>query len=225
MVHKDHRQRVKSRFLKTGLQGMHDHEILELLLIYAIPRRDVNPIAHELVARFGSLSGVLEASVQELQQTSGVGENAAVLLHLCLELFRSYDIDRRERAMKSPCLTSTQLIGEYMKPYFTGLREELLMLVCVDHKGSVVYTGELGRGSVGSVSASVRTIVEIAMRHHAHGVILGHNHPHGNALPSQQDIALTEMIRKGLRTVEIKLLDHVIYAEDDYVSFCESNLV
>ncbi len=224
-VHKDHRQRVKQKFLELGLKGFHDHEMLELLLFYAIPRKDVNPIAHALLQRFGSLSGVFEASVAELQQTEGIGESAAVLVHLCIELFRSYAIDRTQQSMGKLCLTSTQLIGDYLKPYFTGLCEELLMMACVDHKGSVLYCGELGRGSLDGVSVSVRTIVEIAMRHHAHGVILAHNHPHGIALPSQQDMTLTELIRKGLRTVEIQLLDHVIYADDDYVSFRESRLV
>lgn len=224
-VHKNHRQRVKERFLEAGLVGMHDHEILELLLFYAIPRRDVNPLAHALMDHFGSLSGVFDASVSELEKVNGMGSNASLLISFCKQVFQKYDVDRKEQTMQGICLDSSERIGEYLQPHFTGLREEMVMLVCVDNCGHVLYCGELGRGSVSGVNLRTRQVVELAMRCHAHAVILAHNHPRGNALPSQQDITLTQMLRQGLRMVEIKLIEHIIFAEDDYISMHDSGML
>lgn len=224
-IHQNHRQRIKKRFIEIGLAGLHDHEILELLLTYAIPRRDVNPIGHALIDRFGSLSGVFEASILELQEVDGVGENCAILLHLCLELFRKYDVDRKEQSMNGSFLTSSDLIGEYLRPYFTTLREELIMLVCVDNRGSVLYCKEHARGNIGSVHLNIRQIVSTALQCHAHAIILAHNHPHGTALPSEDDIYVTKRLQEALKLIEVKLLEHVIYADNDYVSMFESGML
>lgn len=224
-VHNEHRKRMKQKFRDNGLDALHDHETLELLLFYAIPRMNVNPIAHRLMKRFGSLYRVMEAPIEELLRVEGIGENSALLLHLCSELFRRCEIDRVEQNMKQMPLSSTNEIGAFMVPRFLGLRDEAVMLACVDNRGMVLDCQEIARGTVNEANVPVRRIVELAMLYNASGVILAHNHPNGLALPSREDIATTRRIQAGLDAVGIRLLDHIIVAEGDFVSLRDSGMV
>lgn len=224
-VHDSHRQRVKSKFLSAGLDVMHDHEALELLLFYAIPRRDVNPNAHALMERFRSLSAVMEATPQELQEVSGIGENAATLIHLCMEMSRRYGIDKERQCNFTGALTTTDSICAYMQPRFEGMCDEVFLIACLDSRCMVQFCGVLARGSVNMVHVSIRKTVEVALQHHATSVILAHNHPSGLALPSCDDIATTKRIYNALRIVEIQLLDHVIVADGDSVSLRDSGML
>lgn len=233
-VHDHHRGRVKDRFARSGLDGMHDHEVLELLLFYAIPRIDVNPIAHRLMERFHTLHAVFEASAEELCAVEGIGESSALLIRLTMALMRRYGIDRKEHGMLGACLQSTEDIGDYVLPHFFGLRFELVLMVCVDHKGAVLSCEELSRGTIDEASISVRRVVESALSHRAHGVVLAHNHPHGTAMPSVADVQTTREVQAALRLVNIQLLDHIVVADiaetddglrDDYVSMRESKQI
>lgn len=233
-VHDNHRNRVKATFRKSGFHGMHDHEVLELLLFYAIPRIDVNPIAHALMAHFGALHAVFEAPIEELCKIDGIGENSATLIHAMMELIRRYGIDRKEHTMLKSCLNSTQAIGDYVTPHFLGLGYEMVLMVCVDHKGMVISCEEIGRGSLDETSISVRKVAEIALARKAHGVILAHNHPHGLALASQADLIATRAVADALRTIGVHLLDHIIVADladienglqDDYISLREDRMI
>lgn len=224
-VHALHRQRIRTRIAKTGFEGLHDHEIIEFLLFFAIPRGDVNPIAHALVDRFGSLSGVLEASVPELQSIKGIGETSALFLHSMLPIFRLYTLDKERQRMHNQPLTSPKLIIDYVKPHFIGLHNELVLMFCMDNRGAVLHLEKLGEGSVGSVTFTIRRLVEIAMQYHAYGVVLAHNHPHGAARPSNEDINMTSRVHSALQSVEIQLLDHVIIADDDAMSMREQGLI
>ncbi|MGE4549514.1 MAG: RadC family protein [Intestinibacillus sp.] len=224
-MHEDHRRRVKQKFRAGGLDTMHDHEVLELLLFYAIPRIDVNPVAHRLMERFGSLHRVLEAPVEELLRVDGIGENSALLLHLCSELFRRYEVDRSKCALKQKPLSSTGEIGAYMAPRFLGLRDEVVLLASVDNRGLVLDCQEIARGTVNEANVPVRRIVELAMLFNASSVILAHNHPNGLALPSREDIATTRRIQAGLEAVGVRLLDHIIVADGDFVSLRDSGIV
>lgn len=224
-MHEDHRRRVKQKFRAGGLDAMHDHEVLELLLFYAIPRIDVNPVAHRLMERFGSLHRVMEAPVEELLRVEGIGENSALLLHLCSALFRRCEVDRAQRIMKQKPLSSTDEIGAYMVPHFLGLRDEAVLLACVDNRGLVLDCQEIARGTVNETSVTVRRIVELAMLFNASSVILAHNHPGGLALPSREDVATTRRIQAGLEAVGVRLLDHIIVADGDFVSLRDSGIV
>lgn len=224
-VHDDHRRRVKQKFRDNGLDAMHDHEALELLLFYSIPRIDVNPVAHRLMERFGSLHRVLEAPIEELMRVKGIGENSALLLHLCSALCRRCEVDRAEQTMKQKPISSTEEIGIYMVPRFLGMRDEVVMLACVDNRGIVLDCQEIARGSVNETSITVRRIVELAMLFNAAGVILAHNHPSGLALPSREDITTTKRVQAGLDAVGVRLLDHVIVADGDFVSLRDSGIV
>lgn len=218
-IHEGHRQRLKKRFLEEGLDNFTEVQVLELLLFYCIPRRDTNPIAHELVKRFGSLAQVLEAPVEALSQVPGISENAATLLHLITDMGRYYLVSR---SSQNTILSSLNECAAYMVPFFFGRNVETVFLMCLDAKCKVLCCKEVGEGSVNSASISVRKIVETALKANASSVVLAHNHPSGLAIPSNEDIETTRRIAIGLRAVEIHLADHIIVADEDYVSMAQS---
>ncbi|MDY3782357.1 MAG: DNA repair protein RadC [Candidatus Faecousia sp.] len=219
-MHEGHRARVKKRFLEEGLDHFSDIQALELLLFYALPRVDTNPIAHRLLDRFGSLSQVLEASPEELCKVPGVGENGALLLNLIPQMGRFYMTDR---AKSATILTSLEQCAEFLVPRFFGRKLETVFLLCLDAKCKVLCCKELGEGSVNSTGLSIRRVVETALGVNASSVVLAHNHPSGLAIPSPEDIQTTRRIAMALQAVEITLVDHIIVADDDYVSIAMSD--
>lgn len=218
-LHKGHRQRLKDRFLKEGLDGFEPHNVLELLLFYAIPQRDTNELAHRLLKRFGSLSGVLDADFDELCQVEGVGANVATLLKLMPGLARRYldDYDK-----KGVVLTSIEEVGAFLRPKFVGRKNEMIFLLCMDSRGSVVYGDFIAEGSINAAPMYTRNILEAAMRSHAVSVILAHNHPRGLALPSNADMLATRSVFDALAAAKVRLVDHLIFAGSDYVSMRDS---
>ena len=220
-VHDGHRARLTARFLEEGLDGFEQHNILELLLFYSVPRRDTNELAHALLDAFGSLSGVLDAPVSELETVPGVGARTAALLHLMPQLARAYLAD----GARDVCLDSTEKAGRYLLPRFVGRNEETVFLVCVDGKCRAISTSLLFRGSINAAEVNLRSIVVTALRHNAAGVILAHNHPGGVALPSPEDLSTTARIRDALEPVGVRLMDHIIVADNDFVSLADSGYV
>ncbi len=218
-IHDGHRQRLKERFLAEGLDNFNEVQALELLLFYCLPRQDTNPIAHNLLEHFGSLSQVLEATVEELAKVKGVGMNVATFLHLVLETGRFYQVNR---AMQGKILTTIEQCGAYLCPFFIGRRNETVYLLCLDAKCKVLACKEIGEGSVNSAGVPIRRIVETALGANASSVVLAHNHPSGLALPSAEDIATTRRLATALSAVEISLIDHIIVADDDFVSLAQS---
>ena len=218
-IHKGHRERLKQRFLEEGLDNFTEIQVLELLLFYAIPRSDTNPIAHSLLDHFGSLSQVLEADVEELKKVPGVKDHAATLLALVIDLCRYYQVNC---AQQTEILTTLDACGKYLVPRFFGRTRETVFLLCLDAKCKVLCCKEIGEGSVNTASISVRKVVETALAANATTVILAHNHPSGIAVPSNEDIQTTQRIAAALRTVEIHLADHIVVAEEDYVSMVQS---
>ena len=218
-IHDGHRQRMKERFREEGLDHFSDIQVLELLLFYCIPRKDTNPIAHGLLERFGSLSQVLDAPIEELAKVPGMGENAATFLSLTTAVGRYYQVDR---AMNVEILNTIDACGRYLVPFFYGRRNETVFLLCLDAKCKVLCCKEVGEGSVNSAGVPVRRIVETALGVNATTVILAHNHPSGIAVPSMEDVLVTKRVAAALRTVEIYLADHIVVAEDDFVSMIQS---
>lgn len=218
-LHGGHRERLKKRFLEQGLDGFTDIQALELLLFYSIPRQDTNPIAHALLQHFGSLFQVLEASPEELMQVSGIKEHSAVLLHLINQMGRFYLVDKAQRERVLPTIEDC---ARYLQPYFYGRTNETVFLLCLDAKCKALCCKEVGEGSVNSAGISVRRIVEIALREGATTVVLAHNHPSGIAIPSPEDIQTTRRVAAALQSVEIHLADHIVMADDDYVSMVQS---
>ena len=218
-LHTGHRARLKAQFLQAGLDAFTDIQVLELLLFYANPRQDTNPIAHRLLNQFGTLSAVLDAPVELLESVKGVGENAAQMLHLIQCVCRRYLIDR---ASYEQILDSTEKAGAFLVPYFFGARDEMVYLLCLDAKCKVLDCRMLSVGGVNTAAVSVRKIVEAALACNATSVVLAHNHTSGIALPSKEDEATTRQIRTALDAVGILLVDHIIVADDDFVSMADS---
>ena len=218
-VHKGHRERLKARFLETGLDSFTDVQALELLLFYAIPQKDTNPIAHALLDRFGSLSQVLDAPLEALKKVPGISDHSASLLRLVTELARFYQVDSAQR---TEVLTSLDACGRYLVPRFFGRKVEMVFLLCLDAKCKVLCCREIGEGSVNAASISVRKVVEAALSANATTVVLAHNHPSGVALPSADDVQTTRRIAAALSAVEVKLIDHIVVAEGDFISMAQS---
>ena len=218
-IHDGHRQRLKDRFLREGLDNFEDLYVLELLLYYAIPQKDTNPIAHALLAHFGSLTAVFESTPEELQKVPGIGKNAATFLALIPQVGRYYQIKRAE---PGEILRTISQCGNYLVPYFYGRENETVFLLCLDAKCKVLGCKLVGEGSVNSANIPVRRVVEIALNTNATTVVLAHNHPSGLALPSHDDIETTLRVAKAMDAVEITLADHIVVADDDFVSMVQS---
>lgn len=217
-VHDGHRKRLKAEFLMRP-ETFPDHKLLELLLFYVNPRGDVNPAAHELLDRFGSLAGVLDATPEALMNCQGVGEHAVSLLRVVKELGRRYDA---QRANAEDVVGSVRDAVNIFRPYFYGARSEMVFLLCMDGKGKVLGCPKVGEGSVNAAEIATRQIVEKALNHNAAQVILAHNHVSGLALPSGEDRDTTLYLREVLRQVGVALVDHMIFVDDDMVSMRDS---
>ena len=220
-IHAGHRQRLKERFLKEGLDNFEQHQVLELLLFYGIPQRDTNEIAHELIRKFGSLSKVLEATPEELAEVKYVGDNVTTLFRLITAVARYYQVNC---AMREQILTTIDACGKYLVPFFYERQNETVFLLCLDAKCKVLACEKVGEGSVNSAGVPVRKIVEMALKANATSVILAHNHPSGLAIPSGEDIQTTRRVAMALDAVEIELVDHIIVADNDWVSLSQSGL-
>lgn len=218
-IHEGHRQRLKERFLKDGLDHFEELYVLELLLYYCIPRVDTNPIAHGLLDYFGSLTAVFNATPEELQKVPGIGENAATFLTLIPQVGRYYQIKRAETG---DILKTIPECGNYLVPYFYGRDNETVFLLCLDAKCKVLGCKMVGEGSVNSANIPIRRVVEIALKTNATTVILAHNHPSGLAIPSHEDVETTLRLSKAMNAVEITLADHIVVADNDFVSMAQS---
>lgn len=220
-LHDGHRQRLIQRFLEEDLDNFEPHNVLELLLFYAIPRKDTNELAHVLMDTFGSLKGVFDAPYEELIKVTGIGPNTAALLKLVPSLTRTY----YSSDARSIILDTSEKSGEYFLPYYIGQTEEVVRLACLDAGGKVISNQILHRGSANAAEVNMRKIVNIALRNNAMGVILAHNHPGGLPLPSEEDVATTKSIREALMPMGILLMDHIIVAGQDYVSMARSGII
>ena len=213
--HNKHRQRVKEQFLQNGLENNPQHLTLEMLLYYAIPRRDTNEIAHELIDTFGSLSGVLDAPYEELIKIKGVKENTAILLTMMPQLFREYSKDKTET---KPLLSSAEKTIEYLISKFTSYKQEVVLLLCLDNMNRLNNCCIISKGTLNQATISNRMVVETALRNNAAGVILAHNHPSGMAVPSSDDVIATQNIINVMAQIGIRVLNHVIVAGEDTYS-------
>lgn len=219
--HDGHRKRLKARFAKSGLDDFEPHNVLELLLFYSVPRKDTNPIAHRLINRFGSLSGVFDAKPEELMKVEGITENTAVLISMIPQLARKYLEDKSD-AMNT--IRGFNDIGTYLMPKFVGRTIETVMLAALDNKNKIISCNIIAEGDNNRANISRRKVMEEAIRVGATRVVLAHNHPRGFAVPSKEDIYLTEEIYSLLKSVGIELVDHIIFAEDDFVSLAASGI-
>ena len=198
-VHKGHRERVRKKFIKTGFTGFADHEKLELLLFYSRPRIDTNAIAHNLIDKFKTIGGVFDADFDMLKEVDGVDEATAVLLKMI------------------PALSK-----EYVKNQFLGENVENVRIACVDDKLRLVDCAVISEGTPGTVAVNIRKIVEFTYKNKCESIIIAHNHPNGDLIPSDEDIKATSDLFRTLKPVGIMLLDHIIVAGGQAISLKES---
>lgn len=208
--HAGHRSRLRDAYRQNGIEGMADHQVLELLLTYALPRVDVNPLAHRLLDRFGSLERVLSARPDQLQQVQGVGEGAAVFLSLLGEVDRRVLLQRFSGQGKRCTLATPSALGGYMLALALQDRYETLRLVCLNKKYELIYEGVISSGSLTEVLADPRPILETALVHKACFIALGHNHPSGDVTPSREDESAALCIEAAAQAVGIGVADQFI---------------
>lgn len=221
-IHDGHRDRMKNRFLRHGLGGFDDVTALELLLFYAMPRQDTNPLAHRLLQVFGSFSAVLDASEQELLEVEGVGENAAALLRLIPAAAQRYLMDKHpgDELMDTPSAAAL-----YFVPRFLGETREVVYALLLNARQQPIACRELSRGVVNAAEIHARKLCEMCLALQASSVILAHNHLSGIAMPSAEDEITTEKIRNALAMLGVELSDHLVVAGAEYVSMRELGML
>lgn len=211
--HSEHRSRVRKRFLNEGLSGFEDHNILEFLLFYSIPQKDTNELAHQLIEKFGSLSGVFDADFNLLVNTDGIGEYTATLIKLIPQLSRAYLMDKQTRY---PKFSDIHKLGTYLTNYFIGAVNEKMIAVFLNNSAEIIDIIPISEGVVNRTNISVRKIAESAFVRHASFVVLAHNHPDGDSRPSEEDITLTNNLIKLFDNLELPLIEHIVVGGSNY---------
>lgn len=214
--HMGHRERVKKKLMEIGLDKFHDHEILEFLLFFGIPYKDTNVIAHNLIKKYGSLADVLDASVEDLSEVSGMTKNAALLLNTLPQVFREYKKSKLDS--KKPIINIDDILP-LLEANLEFRETESLVVICLNARQRITAVVETGVPEINSVLLSPRSIVDIALRYKAVNLIIAHNHPSGNVMPSESDIAMTIDIKHMLKSIDIELVDHIIIANNKAYSF------
>lgn len=215
-MHENHRERLRQRFLSEGLDAFEPHQALELLLFFAVPRRDTNAHAHALISRFGSLAGVFDAHVSDLEKVEGIGRHSAVLISMMKPLWRLY---RRESSGRGPLLDTRSASCAFAADLFAGRSSEALYLLCLDTNSRLIRETLLCEGTVEEVSVHPRAVVEAALRSNASRVILAHNHPNGAPGPSAADISFTQRVAAALSAIGIGVADHIVVCGEETYSF------
>lgn len=219
-IHEGHRQRLKERFLHDGMAHMQQHEILELLLFYTIPRKDTNELAHVLLNTFGSLAKVFEAPYEDLIAVPGIGAETATFLKLPISLMQAYQLSSAE---DTKVLNTIPQCGKYLLARYFGVKEERASVICMNELHEVQSFIWLGVGDTREVEFSARTIVAAVTRQPCENVVLAHNHPSNLLMPSELDIELTVRVRSLLETIGVHMIDHIIVGRDDFISMASSN--
>ena len=213
-----HRQRLRSKFIRGGLAGLQDYEAVELLLTYAIPRKDVKPLAKLLIERFGNFTGILHATGNELLSVPGVGTHVAVLILLMREMMTK---SLEEQVREKPVIDTRQDISNFLRMKIGNDKKEALMIFYLDAARHIIEY-DISQGTVDYTTVYTREITERALLCRACGIILAHNHPSGSREPSPEDVRLTRHLEETLKCLNIELLDHVIVTCNGVKSFIDS---
>lgn len=219
-LHDGHRQRIREEFLQHGFDyNTPPHKILELLLFYCVQRSDTNPLAHELIGKYGSVAAVLDAPVEELAAFKGLSQRGAVLLKLIMPIARRYIYDKSNH---QPDFNSLDSIGTYVASRFLGETQEKIAILCLDVKGALLDFAFIGEGDLSSVGLSQRDIVKRVIACNATAVALCHNHPNGIATPSDSDVLLTKDTADTLQKIGVQLIDHIIVGDNHFESMAQN---
>lgn len=217
-----HRQRLRERFLNSGLQGFHDYEVIELLLTLGTPRSDCKQAAKDALKKFGSLNAVLEADPKELQEINGIGPNNVFGLKLSQTVARRYLADR---IIGHNIVTSSDEVLDYLKHNLRDKKQEIFSVIYLNGRNEIIGMEELFHGSLTNSAVYPREVVKKVLKQNAAALIFVHNHPSGNLNPSQEDIKITKKLKDAVATIDVKVHDHLIIAGNNYYSFADNNIL
>jgi DNA repair protein RadC len=220
--HKGHRARLKKKYRTSGIEAFHDYETIELLLSYAIPQGDVKPPAKALLRTFGSIKGIIDADMADLEKVRGIGPHSAVALKLLKDLCALY---LKQQAMEKPQITCTSELVNYCKAALGGLKDEQFRVIYLDAQNRIIDDESIQEGIVNQAVVYPRKVLENALKRKASAIILLHNHPSGNIRPSDADIRLTRTIQDTARVLDILVHDHIIIGENRFFSFREEGIM
>lgn len=220
--HLGHRKRLREKFLKSGAAGLHDYELVELLLTYAVPRRDVKPAAKALLSRFGNLQELLDADPRQVSKVPGVGLASAVLVKLVKEL-HCRSLAKQMKGQNA--LSSPQAVLDFARTALAGHPHECFLVIFLNAKNRVLDHKIVHEGTIDHAIVYPRRIIEQGLAARAAGLILVHNHPSGDPSPSDEDIRLTKSIQEAARPLDIRVLDHIIVGRQGYCSLAERKFI
>lgn len=207
-----HRQRMRRTYLLGGMENAPDHNLLELFLSIIIPQKDVKQLAYDLINRFGSLEGVLNADANQLMNVSGIGESAAVGIKMVVELNKRVITNRNKNVTDLNC--SSEAIA-YCANLLKYEKTEKLYMISLNNDGSIINLHLIGEGNANTAPSNTREILESAIIDKASGVLFTHNHPGGSSKASDADLNFSVSIDKLLQSVDINVIDHIIIGNDE----------
>jgi DNA repair protein RadC len=213
-IHADHRKRVKARFMEYGFSGFEDHEILEMLLYYALPRKDTNIIGHKLIETFGSISAVFDAPIHELSKIDGISEHTSILIKMIPQLAKVYIEDKNA---EKASLSNYDEAGKFFTTKFIGLTNECFFVAFLDNGMHLIDCVLMNSGDVNSSQVSLRKIASQALEKNASFVMLAHNHPSGTVIPSGDDLSVTKACAAALDIIGVKLSEHYIVSGEKFM--------
>lgn len=216
-----HRKRLKERYINTGFDSFSDHEVIELMLFYAIPYSDTKGMAKAILEEFGNIRYLFEATVEEISTRCNVSSHVAIMLSLAFSSYKIY----LKSSENFTALNSTSAVHRYLQVFFAGQKVECFYIICMDQKKKLIKPCLISKGSTTSTQIYIRNIVEAVIKSDATKVILAHNHPSGHIEPSSSDIEATSQITRVLHSINVDVVDHIIISDNDFFSFYKNNLL
>jgi DNA repair protein RadC len=217
-----HRRRLREKFLKSGLAGLNDYEIVELLLTLGQPRRDCKLAAKEAIKRFKDLRGVLDAPAEELEQIEGIGPVNSFGIKLVREISGEY---LKQKAIGKLLLNSEKAVFDYLYQSMSGLKKEVFKVLFLNSQNELLAMEDISSGTVNASAVFAREVMEAAIRHKATALIFVHNHPSGNTAPSQDDKVITRELVLASSVMSLRVLDHLIIGDNSHYSFAAQGLI
>lgn len=219
--HAGHRKRLRKELIEQDFpESVPDHKILEALLFYGVPVKDTNLLAHRLIDTFGSLSAVFDADANDLFQVNGMTEKAVTLIKMILPLSRRYNLEKQSDGLK---FSNLEAVGDFLKEKHSGYGQEIFVVTTFGADGAMIASDIINKGDAGNVTVSVKSVIQTVLKRNAPNVVISHNHLTKNALPSKKDIDTTKILGFTLAQMNIKLIDHMIFSKDDYISMKQSD--
>lgn len=219
-----HRKRLRERYLKLGYKGLEEYEFLELILTYSIKMKDCKGLAKKLLEKFKNISGVLNASIEELEEIEGIGKETAIYLKVLNDIFLNENF-RKTKKKDILSIKGKRDLIEYLKTDMGDIKNEEFKIIYLNNDNKIVCDEVIFKGTINRSVIYPRKIMERVINTKARGVIFVHNHPSGNLTPSKKDIEITLEMQELLEKIDVKLLDHIIVSEDDYYSFQENGMI